>query len=416
MSAAKLRFREYELDRDEFELYRAGRRVRLERKPMELLVLLAERQGQLTLREDIVEKIWGKNVYFDAENGVNNAIRKIRTALNDDAENPRFLETAVGKGYRFIAPVEQVPARTAMLETVQEAVPAIVPATAIAPAREDRRFFWRWRWGAAAVVLLIGFAMLFAAVRKRIFALEAPRIHSLAVLPLNNLSGNPDQEYFVDGMTDALITDLAQISDLKVISRTSSMQYKGTGKSLREIARALDVDGVIEGSAVRSGNRVRITAQLIYAPTDSHLWAESFEGKADDVVSVQDEVARAIADHIQRKLGVHPNVNTAARRPVNAEAYEAYLRGRYFFDKRDGESAKKSVECFRLAIAADPEFAAAYAGLAEALPAMNWFTNQAPIDVMPEAKAAAKKALDLDDSLGEAHTALGGLLGLYDWN
>jgi TolB-like protein/DNA-binding winged helix-turn-helix (wHTH) protein/Tfp pilus assembly protein PilF len=408
MTSAKFRFLDYELDPAGFELTRSGHRIRLERKPLGMLILLVENQGHLVPREEIVEKIWGKDFFFDAENGVNNAIRKIRAALNDDAEQPRFVETSVGRGYRFILPVE----------TLHE--PPDSPLTTTADLREGQQvFLWRRVWMpglALGALLAAAFAFNFAGIRNRVSALTVPGIHSLVVLPLENLSGDPHQEYFADGMTDALITDLAQISDVRVISRTSAMQYKGTHKSLQEIAQALAVDAVVEGSVVRSGNRVRITAQLIQAATDRHLWAESFEGPANDIVSIQDEVARAIAGRIAGELHSPPKQTALNRKSIIPDAYEAYLRGLYFFDKRGAETSKKSAEYFRKAIAADPEFAPAYAGLAESLPAVNWFNGKPPVDAMPEAMAAAKRALELDDNLAEAHIALGGLLSLYDWN
>ena len=295
-------------------------------------------------------------------------------------------------------------------------LPSSTPPT---PRKEPLVTRWKRAWlpvlGAA---VLIGGAFIFniGGVRTRIFARQAPTIRSIAVLPLENLSGDANQEYFVDGMTDALITDLAQIADLKVISRTSAMQYKGVRKPLPQIAQALGVDAVVEGSVVRSGSKVRISAQLIYAPGDRHLWAESFEGPANDVLSIQDQVAHEVAARVHAKLHSLLLQTMAARKPVSPEAYEAYLRGLYFFDKRDAEAATKSAGYFRKALAVDPEFAPAYAGLAEALPALNWFNGRPPVDAMLEAKAAAKRALELDDRLSEAHTALGALLCLYDWN
>ena len=408
MSPTKLLFRDYELDPGGFELRRAGHRIRLERKPMELLILLAENQGQLIAREEIIEKIWGKGLFFDAENGINNAVRKIRSVLNDDAEQPRFVETTFGKGYRFIAPVERV------AEPPAWPAPAATVSSVKSPTFRSRRLLILTL---CIVVLVVGpFIFNVAGIRSRIFAGGEPPIHSIVVLPLENLSGDPNQEYFADGMTDALITDLAKMREVKVISRTSAMQYKGAHRPLPEIARALSVDGVVEGSVVRSGSRVRITAQLIYAPTDRHLWAESFEGSATDILSIQDYVARTIADRIQGQLRVHAQQPAASAKPVDPGAYEAYLRGLYFFDKRTADASKKSVEYFRNAIAISPDFAQAHAGLAEALPAMQWFNAMPPVDAMPEAKAAAKRALELDERLAEAHTALGALLSLYDWN
>ena len=284
----------------------------------------------------------------------------------------------------------------------------------VAPLFRSRRF---WIPAISVAALISGvFVFNVAGIRNRVFARSVAPIHSLAVLPLENLSGDPNQEYFVDGMTDALITDLAKMPDVRVISRTSSMQYKGTRLPLPEIARALDVDAVVEGSVVLSGGKVRITAQLIHAPGDRHLWADSFEGPANDILSIQDEVAHAVADRIQGQLGFHTPQPLTPGKAVDLRAYEAYLRGIYFFDKRTSEASKKSVDYFRKAIATAPEFAPAHAGLAEALPAMYWFNGKPPVDALLEAKTAAKHAITLDDRLAEAHTALGALLSLYDWN
>lgn len=409
MKASKLRFGDFELDTGELTLSHYGQRIRLERKPLELLILLAQKPGQLAVREEIIEALWGKIVYFDAENGLNNAIRKIRVALRDTAASPLYLETVVGRGYRFIAPVEEVASETDGPTAEKASFPDEAAQSSAVPLTRNRR------WVAVAALSVAAAAGLSGYLLWR-HSMRGPRIRSLAVLPLNNLSGSPDQEYFVDGMTDALITDLAQIANLKVISRTSSMQYKGAHQPLGEIARSLHVDAVIEGSAVRSGDTVRITAQLIDARSDEHLWAESFEGTADNMVSLQDRIAYAIARNVEAKVGSGVQLRHPAPRALNANAYQDYLRGRYFFDKREPESATKSVEYFQKAIAEDPNFAPAYAGLAEALPARNWFANRGPVEVMTEAEQAARKALALDDSLGEAHTALGGLLGLFDWN
>ena len=271
-----------------------------------------------------------------------------------------------------------------------------------------------------AISVMAGLAVLVLNVggfRDRLRGTSAaPIIRSLAVLPLENLSGDASQEYFADGMTEALITDLAQISDLKVISRTSVMQYKGARKPLPEVGRALGVDAVVEGSVVRSGSKVRVTAQLIHAASDRHLWAESFDGPTNDVLSLQDEVARAITEQIQGKLRSQLRQTAVSNKLIHPEVYEDYVRGLYFFDKREAEASKKSADYFRRAIAVDPGFASAYAGLAEALPAMYWFNEKPPVDAMAEAKAAAKRALEIDDSSAEAHTALGALLSLYDWN
>ena len=246
----------------------------------------------------------------------------------------------------------------------------------------------------------------------------APRIQSLAVLPLENLMGDPQQDYFVDGMTEELIADLSQVSALRVISRTSVMQYKGTKKSMPEIARELKVDGVIEGSVLRSGDQVRITAQLIQAATDTHLWARSYERDLRDVLALQDEVARAITREIRVKLTPQEQVRLASARPVNPDAHEAYLKGRYYWNKRTPEALKKSLECFQQAIEKNPSYALAYAGVADSYAMLGAGDYQVlpPKDAYPKAEAAARRALELDSTLAEAHASLAWSKMVFDWD
>jgi TolB-like protein/Flp pilus assembly protein TadD/predicted Ser/Thr protein kinase len=271
--------------------------------------------------------------------------------------------------------------------------------------------------GIAMALALVLFALNVGGWRARIFgrAASAPgRIESLAVLPLANLSGDPAQEYFADGMTEALITDLAQIGALRVISRTSVMQYKGVKRPLPEIARELNVDGIIEGSVVRAGDQVRITAQLIYAPTDKHLWAKSYDRDLRNVLVLQSDVAQAIAQEIQVKLTPVEESRLASARPVSPAAYEAYLKGRYHWNQRTPEGVKTAIEYFQQSIEKDPNYALAYAGLADCyVVAVN---PSPPKEKMPKAKAAATKALQLDDTLAEAHTSLAAVLSKYDWD
>jgi TolB-like protein/Tfp pilus assembly protein PilF len=240
----------------------------------------------------------------------------------------------------------------------------------------------------------------------------------LAVLPLDNLSGDPTQDYFADGMTDELITDLAQIRALRVISRTSVMGYKGVRKSLPEIARELNVDAVVEGTVLRSGDEVRITAQLIQAPADKHLWAESYEGNLRDTLALQKEVARNIAEQIRIEVTPREQAALKSVKAIDPEAYEAYLKGRYFWDKRTADGLKKAVDYFNQAIVKDPNYAAAYSGLADTYALLgDWqYAVMTPKEAMPRAKAAAIKALELDDSLGEAHASLAFCLDGFDWN
>lgn len=406
MSSAKLRFRDYQLDPDGFELCRAGHRLRLERKPLELLILLAQNHGQLVKREEIIEKIWGKNFFFDTENGINNAIRKIRSALNDNAEHPLFVETSLGKGYRFIAPVERV------LEPAGSPVPerSVIPQ---GPTVSRPRRAWVAALGVTTFIAAV-FAFNIAGIRSRILPRGVPPIHSIAVLPMQNLSGDPNQEYFADGMTDALITELAQFSFLRVISRTSAMHYKGSHLPLPEIAKQLNVDAVVEGSVIRSGNHVRITAQLVEARSDRHLWAKAYDREIREIVSLQQDVADSIVSEIQPKLRPQGSASASRKRQVNPEAYDAYLQGMYFWHKFNKAGDQRAVEYFQESIRKDPSNALGYAGLSNAYHELAYYGR--PIDIMPKSKEAAEKALQLDDNLAEAHGALGWVKWIYDWD
>jgi TolB-like protein/DNA-binding winged helix-turn-helix (wHTH) protein len=406
MPSAKLRFRDYQLDPDGFELCRAGHRLRLERKPMELLILLAEKHGQLVKREEIIEKIWGKDFFFDAENGINNAIRKIRSALNDNAEHPLFVETSLGKGYKFIAPVERA------LE------PGASPSLELRAIPQERTVFrsrraWVPALGVTALIAA-AFALNIAGIRSRILPRGVPPIHSIAVLPLENLSGDTNQEYFADGMTDALITDLAQISSLRVISRTSAMHYKGSHQPLPEIAKELNVDAVVEGSVTRSGNRVRITAQLLEARLDRHLWARAYDRDVREIVSIQQDVADSIISEIQPKLRPQGSASVTRKRQVNPEAYDAYLQGMYFWHKFTEAGDRRALEYFEESIRKDPSYALGYAGLSNAYSELAYYVR--PLDIMPKSEEAAEKALKIDDTLPEAHAALGWVKWVYDWD
>jgi TolB-like protein/DNA-binding winged helix-turn-helix (wHTH) protein/tetratricopeptide (TPR) repeat protein len=406
MPSAKLRFRDYELDPDGFELSRAGHRLRLERKPLELLILLAQNQGQLVKREKIIEKIWGKDFFFDTENGINNAIRKIRSALNDNAEHPHFVETSLGKGYRFIAPVE----------LVLEPAGSPAPERKVIPQGPKVSRSRRALVGALGVATLIAtvFAFNITGIRSRILPRGMPPIHSIAVLPLQNLSGDPNQEYFADGMTDALITELAQFSFLRVISRTSAMHYKGSHQPLPEIAKELNVDAVVEGSVIRSGNHVRITAQLVEARSDRHLWAKAYDRDIREIVSLQQDVADSIVSEIQPKLRPQGSPSVSRKRQVNPEAYDAYLQGMYFWRKFSEAGDRRALEYFEESIRKDPSFPLGYVGLSHAYHELAYYAR--PREVMPKSKDAAEQALKLDDTLADGHAALGWVKWVFDWD
>jgi TolB-like protein len=380
---------------------------------------LASQGGQLVTREELQEQVWGSNAPVDFEHGLNLCIREIRAALNDDAESPRYIQTLPKRGYRFIAPVEATPPPIPEFGT-----PLGLPVAVEAPPSSTR-----WRLTprsltviAAALFLFVLFVLTFIGPggwRDRIAAYFAPPIRSIAVLPLENLSGDAEQEYFTDGMTDALITELGRMGTqpgaLKVISRTSTMQYKRVHKPLQQIAKELNVDAVVEGSVQRSGEHVGINVQLIDARTDRHLWARAYERDLGDMLSLQHEVAQAIGTEIRVKLTPEERVHLTSGRPVRPAAQEAYLQGRYHLERWSADGAKKAIEYFDEAIREDPNNAPAYAGLSETYV---WASGD-PLfweGAIPKAKAAAMKALDIDDTLAEARTALA-MTKLYnDWD
>jgi TolB-like protein/DNA-binding winged helix-turn-helix (wHTH) protein/Tfp pilus assembly protein PilF len=414
--AGRLRFGVFEADVRTGELTKHGKRLRLQQQPFQLLAMLLERPGELVTREELSSRLWPQTI-VDFDHGLNKAIGKIRDALGDSSENPRFIETVARRGYRFLADVAVVPAGQ--------------PATAandLAPlgdsglhgrgdaGKSPRRLTAR-AWG----LFGFGLALVLAASLSWILyprSHPSPAIRSLAVLPLENLSGDPAQDYFAEGMTDELITRLAQISALRVISRTSVMTYKSVRKSLPEIARELNVDAVVEGSVSRSGERVRITAQLIQVPADTYIWAQTYDEDFQDTLALQSKVARDIAEQIQVTLSRQEQAALVKSKTVNPEAYEDYLKGRYFWNKRTGDGLKKAIEYFSRAIKTDPTYAEAYSGLADSYALSgDWeYGVLAPKDAFSKAKAAATKALELDDSLGQAHTSLAFALDLYGWD
>src|SRR5579859_1114629 len=395
------------IDLSRYELSLDGERVKLERQPMDLLIFLVQRQGQLVSREEIVEKLWGKDVFVDVDRSINAAVRKIRSALKDDSDHPRFLETVIGKGYRFTGEVELIGVALsgegrAEMESPRPVAPPLRPAD---PG-------WSHTWsriltGALAVTLLALAAGNW--LRRRENALPHPSaIRSIAVLPLANLSGDPSQDYFAEGMTDELITELAKIGSLRVISRTSIVRYTGTKLPLSRVAKELSVYAIVEGSVVRSGDEVRITAQLIEASSDRHLWAESYKRNLRDVLAVQTDVARAIAKQVNATFTPTQSNRPPDQAVVSSQAHEAYLRGLFFWNKWTEDGARKSIGYFEQAIEADPKYALAYAGLANSYIVMGDFGVGVlpPHEANNAAEQAALKAIELDETLAEAHAAL----------
>ena len=425
-----IRFGLFEVDTRSGELRRQGSKVNLQEQPFQALALLLERPGEVVTREELNKRLWPEDTFVDFERGLNKAINKLRAALRDNAEKPRFIETLPQHGYRFIAPLEGALPGSPPSSTDQELPTANQETkdltterpTAEVPAPAGTRTQWRRVWlgflaCASLVAILVGFDV--GGLRQRFLGRPDPNaIRSLAVLPLENLSRDPEQEYFADGMAEALTTELAQISALKVISHTSVVQYKGTKKPLPQIAKELGVDAVVEGAVQRSGDKVAITVQLIHAPSDRHLWAKSYERGLHDVLGLQSEVAQAIADEIKAKLTPPEKVRLASARSINSEAYENYLRGRFLLSTQDESDARKGMTYFQRAIQKDPNYALAYAGLAESYITLGqpWNGALSPQEALPQAKAAATKALGIDDTLGEAQLALARVSQLYDWD
>ncbi len=425
-----IRFGVFELDMRSGELQKQGRKIRLEGQPVQVLICLLESPGELVTREELHRKLWPADTFVNFEHGLNAAVKRLRQALNDSADNPRFVETLPRRGYRFIAPIHgvdvsgDVPAVTAApavtevpgtqdLTETKDHDPADLSEKTVVFA--DQRWPRAWKTSGVALLAVLG---IFAAWVLRPASHQPPVIRSLAVLPLENLSGDASQEYFSDGMTDELITELGQIGELRVISRTSVMTYKGAHKSLPQIARDLNVDSVVEGTVLRSGNQVRITAQLILAAADKHLWAQSYQGDLRDTLALQKQVARSIADAIRIELTPHEQAALKNVKRVNPDAYEAYLKGRYFWNQRTADGLKKAADYFNQAIEKDPNYAQAYAGLADSYALLgDWeYGVLAPKEAYPRAKAAATKAIELDSTLGEAHISLAFCLDGYDWD
>jgi len=404
-----LRFDIFQLDLRASELRKRGVKLRLQGQPLQVLATLLKHSGDLVTREELRDQIWPADTFVDFDHSLHNAIARIREALGDSAQSPRYIETLPRRGYRFIGQIEEVapePAERAADEDEQ--------ITSSSP-KQRTKILAILTAAALTLALALWTVPMFSHGTSTHSALR-----SIAVLPLQNLSGDASQEFFVDGMTEELITDLAKLSSLRVISRTSVMRYKGTKKGLPEIARDLNVDGIVEGSVMRSGNRVRVTAQLLNAPKDQHLWAESYERDLGDVLSLQSEVARAIAEQVRAQITPEQQAKLRSPRPVNPEAYDAYLRGRYYLTTQFSRPQELLVaqRYFDESIAKDCSFALAYAGLADTYAYLAFFRQLSPEIAYRKAKAALSKTLELDDSIGETHDTLAVLSWRYerDWD
>ena len=402
-------FAQFTLLPTEKRLLCEGKAVPLTPKVFDTLVLLVENQGQLIQKEELLKTLWPNRVVEEVALAHN--VSQLRKALGDPVGNPRFIETVPKRGYRFIGAVK----------TLREAIaqPTPPPGAVTAPAVQHVPWSRSATLAAsvAGLVLVAGTAAYFYLPRAgQGDAGVHPVIHSLAVLPLENLSGDKEQEYFADGITDALTTELAQIGSLRVISRTSATQFKGSRESLPQIGRDLKVDALVEGTVARAERRVRVTAQLIAASSDHHLWAKTYERDVKDVFALQDEVARDIAEEIRIKLTAQERSLLTQVHAVDPEAYDAYLRGRYWWSRRDAEGEWKGLENLQKAIAKDPNYALAYAGVADSYIVLGHHGRLALKEALPKARQAALKALELDPSLAEAHASLAIVKLSSDWD
>src|ERR1700685_3577945 len=417
----RLCFGVFEVDIPAGELRKHGLRIRLQEQPFQVLAVLLERPGGVVTREELKKKLWPADTFVDFDHGLNKAISKIREALNDSAEHPRFIETGARRGYRFLpevrvpgaAVVRSPTAGTRLHAEAENSNPPYLDQESATSGRPPSSS----KWKISAVVLVLFVTSLSS---WKLYSWYHPSlvVRSLAVLPLESLSSDASQDYFADGMTDELISDLGQISALRVISRTSVMAYKHARKPLPQIARELNVDAIVEGTVLRSGDQVRITAQLIDAAADKHLWSQSYEGELKDTLALQNQVARAIADQIRINLNPQEQAALKSAKVVNPEAYESYLKGRYFWNKRTPDSLKVALAYFSQAIDEDPTYAQAYSGSADTYALLgDWqYGVMTPRQGLPKAKAAAIKALELDGTLSEAHNSLAFCFDAFDWD
>jgi TolB-like protein/DNA-binding winged helix-turn-helix (wHTH) protein/Tfp pilus assembly protein PilF len=409
MPSEIIRFEDYELDPAAFELRRAGSVVRLERIPLQLLLHLAQCRERVVAREEILEAIWGKNVFVDADNSINTAIRKIRQALKDDPDNPRYVRTVPGRGYRFAAEVTSSALPSPSLQKV-----VAPPPSGALPA--DKRMA-RWIiFGALAAALIVA-ALVARPYVLRPAAQTSPKI-MIVVLPFLNLSNNAEEDFFADGMTEEMITQLGSLDPqrLGVIARTSSMQYKGAHKSADQIARELGVKYLLEGSVRREGERVRVTAQLIQASDQTHVWAGDFDRDQSGVLKLQSDVALAICSKIDLTLSPPARARLAEAPALNAPAHEAYLQGLHDLDLRTKPAVVRAIGEFQQAIALDANYAPAHAALARTYALAPVVGAMSSMESLPKAREAALRSIALDPSLAGGHSTLAFVKAHYDFD
>jgi len=425
-----VRFGVFEVDLKACELRKHGFRIKLAEQPFQVLAFLLERPGEIVTREELRDRLWPGDTFVDFDHGLNNAVMRVREVLLDSSEHPRYVETVPRRGYRFVAPVEETSVPPPVPATIELEGGSTSPASSasnpvLAHTISEHPGVPRWftsRLAGAIAIVVVGLAALLAiTIHARNVAtnqVNATRSTSLVVLPLENLSGDKDQDYFADGMTDELIANLAKIRSLHVISRSTAMTYKGTRKPLSEIARELNVDAVVEGTVMRVGSRVRITAELVQVSTDHHLWADTYESQMGDVLALQNRVSAAIVNEIRINLTPEERERLAKTPAVAPEAYENYLKGLYYWNKRSDENLTRAIGYFERATQLDPNYALAYAGLSDcyAIISAEIFGTMPASEAAPKARAAAVRALELDPTLAEAQTSLATEKFNYEWD
>jgi TolB-like protein/DNA-binding winged helix-turn-helix (wHTH) protein/Tfp pilus assembly protein PilF len=409
-----VRFGAFELDLRVGELRKHGLKLRLQGQPLQVLEILIEHAGDVVSREILRERLWSADTFVDFDHGLNNAVARIREALGDSTEEPRFVQTIPRRGYRFLATVDHAAVASARTPAPQAATEReIAPLAAVTPA--DRN---TWRLGAPGIIVIAIVAALaiFGLVGAARWWKASPsaslQVHAIAVLPFTNLAGDPNQEYFADGVTEELITELGKVSALRVISHTSVNRFKGTKDSLQQIARELQVDALVEGVVLREANRVRVTANLVQAFPEKHLWAETYDRDVRNLLDLQSEIARTVADQIKITVTPEERQRLSAPQPVDPEAHELLLKGDFYIDKWTEPGFEKATQYFNASLQKDPRNARAYAGLALAYAGIGISDPTA----YPKEKAAALKALQLDDMLADAHNALAWAELTYDWD
>ena len=403
------------------ELRKHGVRLKVQERPFQLLVCLLERPGEIVSRDELRQRLWPDGTFVDFDHNISSAINKLRTVLNDSASNPRFIETVGSRGYRFLADVKRIPSDPATASQPTNQQPAEVPIVAATIVSKPKS---RWKLAAGIALLMsVVVAGYFQWVHKTSKSSAPVARVMVAVLPFQNLTGDPAQDYFSDGLTEEMIAELTRLNQdhLGVIARTSVMLYKQSPKPLDQIGRELGVQYVMEGSVRRDSSRVRITAELIQVKDQTHLWAREYDRELKNSLALQSEIAQEIGDEIQISLGESNGVKAsnhpaAIHSTASYEAYDLYLKGRYFWNKRTRAGFLQAASYFQQAIAKDPKYASAYAGLADTFGLMSTWYAAPQQEFMPKAKAAALNALALDDSLAEAHASLALVAENYDYD